>query len=408
MFAFGLTKRKSGLRLVGGAGIVAQMTTRPRWHERLLGLLARRSVLWLSGVRRAGKTTLCRALPNAAYFDCELPRVRQDLADPELFFSRQGPCTVILDEVHRLADPSECLKIAADHFPQLRVVATGSSTLAARQKFRDTLTGRKHELWLTPMTAADAAAFGDLDLDRRMLRGGLPPFFLSDRVDDLDYREWLDSYWAKDLQELFVVEKRTAFLKFVQLLMLQSGDLYEASRLATPCEISRQTAQNYLSILETTLLVTVLRPFSGNHARELRAQPKVYAFDTGFVCFARGWATLNDEARGRLFEHLVLNELLSELPKESVNFWRDKQRMEVDFVVTGHRGRGPLAIECKLNPEKFNPAALNSFRGLHPEGENWLVARDLVAPTVRRLGGHEVRLIPYAALAEAVRGWMEG
>jgi len=88
------------------------------------------------------KTTLARLLPHAHYLNCDLPSSVRRLDDPELFFRsvRRG-ATVVLDEVHRLPDPSRVLKIAADAFPSIRVLATGSSTLAATRKFRDSLTG---------------------------------------------------------------------------------------------------------------------------------------------------------------------------------------------------------------------------------------------------------------------------
>lgn len=106
-----------------------------------------RPVLWLMGVRRVGKTTLTRSLQDVVYFDCELPRVRRLIEeDPEGFLEQAGNNRLILDEVHRVAQTSELLKIAADHFPNLRVLATGSSTLGASRRFRDTLSGRKRQL----------------------------------------------------------------------------------------------------------------------------------------------------------------------------------------------------------------------------------------------------------------------
>ena len=88
----------------------------------------RRPVLWISGVRRIGKTCLCRMIPGAQYFDCELPRVRRMIADPESFLEGLKGERIILDEIHRLDNPSEVLKIAADHYTSVRVIATGSST----------------------------------------------------------------------------------------------------------------------------------------------------------------------------------------------------------------------------------------------------------------------------------------
>jgi predicted AAA+ superfamily ATPase len=120
---------------------------------------------------------LCRSLAGSRYFDCDLPSVRRETADPEAFLKSLGKEILVLDEIHRLDDPALLLKIAADHFPTLRIVATGSSTLGASAKFRDTLAGRKAELWLTPLCEADDAFPGILDRQRRFLNGGLPGFF---------------------------------------------------------------------------------------------------------------------------------------------------------------------------------------------------------------------------------------
>lgn len=84
----------------------------------------------------------------------------------------------MLDEVHQLPDPSRILKIAADAFPELRVLATGSSTLAATHKFRDSLTERKRAVEMVPVLAEETGSFGVSDLENRLLRGGLPPALL--------------------------------------------------------------------------------------------------------------------------------------------------------------------------------------------------------------------------------------
>jgi len=109
------------------------------------------------------------------------------MEDPEEFLSKLKGKRIVLDEVHRLPNPSGLLKIAADHFPSIKAIATGSSTLQASSRFRDTLSGRKALVWLTPMMSQDLTDFGDRDLFRRFLRGGLPPFFLSQDFPEADF-----------------------------------------------------------------------------------------------------------------------------------------------------------------------------------------------------------------------------
>ncbi|MBN1901084.1 AAA family ATPase, partial [Candidatus Sumerlaeota bacterium] len=117
------------------------------WIELVEKAWSARSIVWLSGVRRIGKTCLSQSLENIEYFDCELPRIRRMMEDPQGFLDTLRKRRVVLDEIHRLSHPSELLKIAADHYPDIRILATGSSTLGASHKFRDTLTGRKRDIW---------------------------------------------------------------------------------------------------------------------------------------------------------------------------------------------------------------------------------------------------------------------
>src|SRR3989338_10163133 len=120
------------------------MVRRAFWQARIAEAWRQRSVVWLMGVRRVGKSVLCQSLPDVRYYDCELPRVRRLLDEPESFLADQRGRRIVLDEIHRLPNPAEVLKIAADHFPATRILATGSSTLGASARFRDTLARRKH------------------------------------------------------------------------------------------------------------------------------------------------------------------------------------------------------------------------------------------------------------------------
>ncbi|MPZ19438.1 MAG: AAA family ATPase [Luteitalea sp.] len=380
------------------------MVRRRYWIERLTKAWERRSVLWLAGVRRAGKTVLCQSLDNVEYFDCELPRTRRLMEAPQGFLEELRGRRIVLDEVHRLPNPSELLKIAADHFPETQVLATGSSTLEATAKFRDTLAGRKETVWLTPMLLPDLEDFRRRNLTHRFLRGGLPPFFLADELPERDFQEWMDAYWAKDIQELFRLERRSSFQRFAELLFAQSGGLFEATRFAASCEVSRQTIMNYLGALEATFVVHVVRPYSTHKPTEIVAAPKVYAFDTGFVCYHRGWVTLRPDDMGLLWEHVVLNEIQGRLQHRALRYWRNKRGAEIDFVLP-RRGRGdPIAVECRWTTASFHESCLLAFRRLYPKGESFVVARDVEQSFVRTYNGLRVRFVSLEGLIAQLSG----
>ena len=365
------------------------MFQRPLWLDKINQAWKRRSIVWLSGVRRVGKTTLASMLPDAVYMNCDLPSVIRSLEDPELFLSTQVPDKVlILDEVHRLDDPSRLLKIAADLFPSLKILATGSSTLAATRKFRDSLTGRKQAIHLSPVLWEEGAApFGINDLDRRFLHGGLPEALLADRKDPEFFNEWIDSFFARDIQELFGVRNRQGFLALFRLLLRQSGGQLDYTHMAKRIEsISRPTIISHLEAMQIAHAMHLVRPFHSGGQREIVARPKCYAFDTGFVSFEKGWDTIRDDDRGLLWEHLVLDSLRFLYADEALFYWRDKSHREVDFVI--RRGREQVdAIECKINPDRLDPVGIQAFRQRYPEGENYVTVPLVRKPyQIRRKG----------------------
>ena len=340
------------------------------------------SIVWLTGPRRVGKTVLAQSLSDTEFLNCDLPSVAERLRDPESFYRSVKKRFVVLDEVHQLPDPSRLLKIGADGFPKLKILATGSSTLAATRKFRDSLTGRKRVVEFVPVLHEELPAFGVVDVRERLLRGGLPPALLGAEHNPEFYGEWLDSYFARDVQELFRLEKRAGFLRVLELLLRQSGGMLDVAKLAAQSQISRPTVTTWLEVYQITHVAHVVRPFSEGGRREIVAQPKVFGFDTGLVCHARGWDHLRGEDCGVLWEHLVLDTLIATgLPK--IHFWRDKQQREVDFVVP--RSRDAVdAIECRWTPEAFETRGVEAFRERYPKGKNYVVS-PLSGPAYERL-----------------------
>lgn len=370
------------------------MIERPFWTKRIEAVWREVPIAWLSGVRRCGKTTLALSLGNkkdALYVNCDLPITEDRLRDPELFFKSCEKPVVIFDEVHQLSDPSRVLKIGADLFPHLKILATGSSTLAASKKFRDTLTGRKRLVHLLPVLWGEIASFSCTDISRRLLHGGLPQALLAISKDSSFYREWLDSFFARDIQRLFAFRDMDRFSTLFEYLLKQSGGQVESSRIASDLGISRLTVENHLQALEITHGITRLRPFFGSGQKEIVKMPKVYGFDTGFITFVRGWDPLRPQDQGVLWEHLVLEHLQAYFPNEKIRYWRDKAGREVDFVLTRQRDQVDV-IECKWNPAEFDAAVFKVFRSYYPKGENYLVT-PLTGPAyTKRFGNVTVRI----------------
>lgn len=394
------------------------MFPREFWITKIQEAWRLRSIIWLVGVRRIGKTTLVKSLSedhenakngilhqSLLYYDCELKRNRDLIeSDVEKFWEKKENQIVILDEIHRLENPSEVLKIAADHYPKVKVIATGSSTLAASKKFKDTLSGRKIVIELRPLIEADLHAFANNNLkkstkinallEKRFLYGGMPENYLSDELPEYAFEEWIDSYWSKDIQELYELRSKFAFQKFMELLFIQSGGIFEASKFATDCKVSSPTISNFLHLLEETFVIDVLRPYHKRKNSEIVSAPKVYTFDTGLTCYLKGWSSLRNEDLGMLWEHFVLNEFKAHLQNNAdILYWRNKKKQEVDFIIKKKRSQTVIAIETKWQAKNFNPDNLQAFRELHPEGENFLIANDIQESYTKNYTNLKVKFI---------------
>ncbi|MBL8695145.1 MAG: ATP-binding protein [Planctomycetes bacterium] len=365
------------------------MFSRPYWSQRIEDAWDQAPIVWLSGVRRCGKTTLARGLggQDTLYLACDLPSVAARVRDPEHFFHSCSAPRIVFDEIHQLDDPTRLLKIGADHFPHLRLLATGSSTLAAGHKFRDTLTGRKRTVHLTPWLLEELEVAG-ISLERRLVRGGIPPALLLDSTPAEMYREWLDSFFARDIQTLFGFRDYARFNALFEYVIRASGGSLETTKTARDLGIARATVESHLRALVTTHAATVVRPFHGGGRAELVKQPKVYAFDTGFVCFVRGWNEPREEERGILWEHIVLEQIQAYEPHQAVHYWRDTHGSEIDFVLPRQRDTVDV-LECKWNPNHLNPRALQRFREHYPSGRNYVVTPAAAEPYPLRSGNLE-------------------
>jgi predicted AAA+ superfamily ATPase len=364
------------------------MIERPYWVRRIEEAWQEAPIVWLAGVRRAGKSTLALSLgpERVNYINCDLPVVEDMVRDPEFFYKNCEKPIVVFDEIHQLKDPARVLKVGADGFPHLRILATGSSTLAAGRKFRDTLTGRKRTVHLTPVQWDELAAFGGATLLKRLYHGGMPEALLSETKKAGYFREWMDSFFSRDIQRLFAFRDPDKFNALFEFVMKQSGGLLEITRTSGALGISRPTVESHLRALEATHAVSLLRPFFGGGQREIVKMPKVFAFDTGFVSFSRGWDPLRSEDHGQLWEHLVLEFLQARAHDRKIQYWRDASGREVDFVIPRSRDEVD-AIECKWDPAEFDATAMRLFRTYYPKGGNYILSPISGPGYPKRAGG---------------------
>ena len=305
---------------------------------------------------------------------------------------------VVLDEVHRLHNGPEVLKVAAERFPDVRMLAIGPAKLEACGTFGSTLLSGVKEIWLTPMVQADLVDFGNSDLSHRFVHGGLPPHFLSPALPEKEFQGWMDAYWAKDAQGLFRLERREPFQRFIELVMARSGDMFEATQFTAQCGASRGTIMKYLAALEATGVALVVHPFSSRRSHEIIAAPKVYGFDTGFVCVHRGWTQLRSDDLGRLWEQHVLNEIAARTQATAVRYWRDKQGHEVSFVCAPAGGK-LLGLQCAWSVSDLDPAGLLVFARNYPESRLLVATTDAELSFKRTYNGVAVEFV---GLGEAV------
>jgi predicted AAA+ superfamily ATPase len=331
-------------------------------------------VVSLTGPRQSGKTTLVKAaFRSYDYVSLELPDQRKfALEDPRGFLGQfDGP--VILDEVQRAPELFSYVQVIVDETPDRvgRFVLTGSQNFLLLQSISQSLAGRCAVLHLLPFSLDELmgrkpiaiATLGRsapktpvrprLDLMETLFTGFYP------RIHDkgLSPRDWLASYYQtyleRDVRNVLNVGDIETFGRFMRLCAGRSGQILNLSGIASDCGVSHTTARRWISVLEASFVVALLRPYYQNFGKRLIKSPKLYFLDTGLLCYllqVRSPGELNHRAeRGAIFESFVVSELYKNFvhrgEQPSLYFWRDAAGHEVDIIV--EVGGQPIPIEVK-------------------------------------------------------------
>jgi predicted AAA+ superfamily ATPase len=333
-------------------------------------------VLALTGPRQSGKTTLARAeFADKPYVSLENPQEREFAqSDPQRFLGRfaQG---AVLDEVQRCPALLSWLQGLVD---ERRImgdfVLTGSAQFDLLAGITQSLAGRVGRVELLPLSAAELAGAGlqPATLGQALLQGGYPA--LHDRP--LSPQDWFANYVAsyveRDVRQLVAVRDLGTFQTFVRMCAARCGQLLNLTSLGADCGISAVTARQWISVLESSYVVTLLRPHHRNLGKRLVKTPKLYFLDAGLAAWLMGIrdaATLETHpARGALFETWVVSELLKHRfnagRPSDLFFWRDHTGHEIDIVIDTAQGLVPLELKSGSTYATDWADSLNKWRKL--------------------------------------------
>jgi predicted AAA+ superfamily ATPase len=314
-------------------------------------------IVALTGPRQSGKTTLARAaFAGKPYVSLENPQERAFAeTDPQRFLGRfaQG---AVLDEVQRCPQLLSWLQGLVD---ERRVmgdfVLTGSAQFDLLAGITQSLAGRVGRVELLPLSAAELAAAGQMpaSLGQALLQGGYPALY--DRpVSPADwFANYVASYVERDVRQLVAVRDLSLFQTFVRMCAARTGQLLNLASLGADCGISAVSARHWLTVLESSYVVTLLRPHHRNLGKRLVKTPKLYFLDSGLAAWLLGiqnaQALETHAARGALFETWVVSELLKQRfnagRPSDLFFWRDHVGQEIDIVIDTAAGLVPLEIK---------------------------------------------------------------
>lgn len=365
--------------------------------DEILKFINLEEVIVLHGARQVGKTHILLWLENylkekkedVYYIDLEDSRYKKILDSGVAEFidhlreeghalKDEKKIFVFIDEIQYLENPSEFLKLVADHHKNIKLIVSGSSSFAIKSKFKDSLVGRTINFEIFNLSFDEYLMFKDYyynpgaemtEMKREELKlmykeyvlfGGYPKIALINEIELKEKRlqQIIDTYIKKDIKELANVDNIENFNKLLEILASQSGQMINIKELSNTCKLSAPTVEKYLFILEQTYIIKLVRPYSKNLRSELSKTPKVFFYDSGLMqmLWLKG---LQKEIIGHAFETSVFSELVKKYGQENIYYWRTKDKKEIDFIIKDKNNIIPT--EVKINFNKVNLSAIKYF-----------------------------------------------
>ena len=367
--------------------------------ERSLEPVLRRAVsqfpaVVLTGPRQSGKTTILQRLfgRRCRYVSLEPPDVQASALDDPRSFLETYPPPAIFDEVQYVPGllPYIKEKIDANRHRRGQYLLTGSQNLLLMEKVTESLAGRAAMLRLLPLSRREAEgrpwlrfpwengrhpssmpayAFGELW--ENFIRGGYPELVSQPERDvSLWHSSYIQTYLERDVRTLRQVGDLTQYQNFLRVLAARSAQLLNLTDVARDLGVAVNTVKAWLSVLEASYQVTVLRPYFANVGKRLVKRPKVYFTDVGTLCHLVGLRDPEHAASGpmggAMLETAVLSEIVRTLTHRGVEprvyFWRTMAGTEVDFVIETGGKLVPVEVKLSATPRRAMASAIKTFR----------------------------------------------
>lgn len=343
-------------------------------------------IIIIYGARQVGKTTLVKEIQkkfkeDSNYFNCDEPDVRDAFTNKtstEIKAFLGDKKIAIIDEAQRVKNIGLSLKLIADNFSSIQVIATGSSLFDLSNEISEPLTGRKYEFYLYPLSIEELKPIhSDLEitriLEQRMIFGMYPEIVTSGGDVSEKLRNIANSYLYKDVLRHQNIKNPEILNKLLQALALQIGNEVSYNELANIAGIDKKTASSYVQILEKSFVVFRLQPFSRNLRNELKKMRKIYFYDTGIRnALINNFNNLNLRMdAGALWENFMISERLkynnNHNKIKNIYFWRTHRQKEIDYI---EEYEGKLeGYEFKWRKDKFTEPKefLEAYKNSHIE-----------------------------------------